>query len=71
MNKKSNKNKMSKMSKISNIVAGTIAVVISFSFCLVYAVRLNSVPLWIIIMGNFGCLAFDYYKSITEGEDLL
>lgn len=62
---------MSKMSKISNIIAGTIAVLISFSFLLLYAIRLNSVPLWFIIMGNFGCLAFDYYKSIMEGEDLI
>jgi len=71
MNDKSNKYNMSKMSKISNIIAGAIAVVISFSFLLLYAIRLNSVPLWFIIMGNFACLAFDYYKSVKEGEDLI
>lgn len=63
--------KMSKMSNMSNIITGGIAVVLSFSFLLLYAIRLNSVPLWIIIMGNFSCLAFDYYKSVKEGEDLI
>ena len=67
----SNMSNMSKMSKMSNIITGAIAVLLSFSFLLFYAIRLNSLPLWIIIMGNFACLAFDYYKSIKEGEDLI
>ena len=56
---------------MSNIIAGAIAVLLSFTFLLFYAIRLHSVPLWIIIMGNFACLAFDYYKSIKEGEELI
>lgn len=59
------------MTNISNIITGAIAVSLSFTFLLFYAIRLNSVPLWIIIMGNFACLAFDYYKSLKEGEDLI
>ncbi len=57
--------------KMSNIIAGAIAVFLSFTFLLFYAIRLHSVPLWFIIMGNFACLAFDYYKSIKEGEELI
>ena len=55
----------------SNIITGGIAVLLSFTFLLFYAIRLHSVPLWIIIMGNFACLAYDYYKSIKEGEELI
>ncbi len=56
---------------MSNIITGAIAVLLSSTFLLFYAFRLHSVPLWIIIMGNFACLAFDYYKSIKEGEELI
>ena len=59
------------MSNISNIITGAIAVSLSSVFLLFYAFRLHSVPLWIIIMGNFACLAFDYYKSVKEGEELI
>ncbi len=56
---------------MSNIITGAIAVILSSVFLLFYAIRLHSVPLWLIIMGNFACLAFDYYKSIQEGEELI
>ncbi len=58
-------------SKMSNLITGAIAIFLALVFLLFYAIRLHSVPLWIIIMGNFACLAFDYYKSIKEGEELL
>jgi hypothetical protein len=57
--------------KMSNIITGAIAVLLSMVFLLFYAIRLHSVPLLIIIMANFACLAFDYYKSIKEGEELI
>ena len=38
-------------------------------FLLFYAIRLQSVALWIIIIGNLIFLVYDYYKSIKEGED--
>jgi hypothetical protein len=56
---------------MSNLITGGIAIFLALVFLLFYAIRLHSVPLWIIIMGNFACLAFDYYKSIKEGEELL
>jgi hypothetical protein len=56
---------------MSNLITGAIAIFLALVFLLFYAIRLHSVPLWIIIMGNFACLAFDYYKSIKEGEELL
>ena len=56
---------------MSNIITGAIAVLLSLAFLLLYAIRLNSVPLWIIIAGNMACLGYDYYKSVKEGEDLI
>ena len=54
-----------------NLISGLIAVLMALVFFLFYAIRLHSVPLWFIIMGNFACLAYDYYKSIKEGEELI
>ena len=54
---------------MSNLISGSIAVLIALVFLLFYAIRLQSVALWIIIVANLGLLVFDFYKSITEGED--
>ena len=54
---------------MSNLITGLIAVSMSVVFLLFYAIRLQSVVLWIIIVANLGLLVFDLYKSIKEGED--
>ena len=54
---------------MSNLITGLIAVSMALVFLLFYAVRLQSVALWIIIVGNLVLLVFDFYKSIKEGED--
>ena len=54
---------------MSNIITGLIAVSLAVVFLLFYAIRLNSVALWVIIVGNLALLAYDFYKSIKEGED--
>jgi len=54
---------------MSNLITGLIAVSIAVVFLLYYAIRLNSVALWIIIVGNLVFLVFDFYKSIKEGEE--
>jgi hypothetical protein len=54
---------------MSNIISGFIAILMALVFLLFYAVRLQSVALWIIIVANLGFLGYDFYKSITEGED--
>ncbi len=54
---------------MSNFITGLIAVSIAVEFLLFYAIRLNSVALWIIIVGNLVLLVYDFYKSIKEGED--
>ena len=54
---------------MSNLITGLIAVSMSVVFLLFYAIRLQSVVLWIIIVANLAFLIFDFYKSIKEGED--
>ena len=54
---------------MSNLITGLIAVSIAVVFLLFYAIRLNSVALWIIILANLVFLVYDFYKSIKEGED--
>ena len=55
---------------MSNIISGSIAVLLALVFLLFYAFRLESPVLWIIIVVNLGFLVYDFYKSIKEGEDL-
>ena len=54
---------------MSNLITGVIAVSIAVVFLLFYAIRLNSIALWIIIVGNLVLLLYDFYKSIKEGEE--
>ena len=45
---------------MSNIICGAIAVSMSLVFLLFYAIRLESIALWIIIVGNLVFLVVDY-----------
>ena len=54
---------------MSNIITGSIAVSMALVFLLFYAIRLQSIVLWIIIVANLVLLVYDLYKSIKEGED--
>lgn len=54
---------------MSNIITGAIAVVLASVYLLYYAIRLESIALWIIILANLGALLYDYFMSIKVGED--
>lgn len=54
---------------MSNIIAGSIAVLMAMIYLLYYAIRLKSPVLWIIIAVNLSALLYDFYKGVTEGED--
>lgn len=56
---------------MSNIITGAIAVTMALIYLLYYAIRLESVPLWLIILANLSALLYDYYKGVTQGEDLI
>lgn len=56
---------------MSNAIAGGIAVLMALVYFLFYAIRLKSPILWIIIVANLAALLYDYYTSLTEGEDYI
>ena len=53
---------------MSNIITGAIAVAMALVFFLYYAIRIKSIPLWIIIVGAVIMLVFDFYQSIRENN---
>ena len=56
---------------MSNIITGGLAAAMALTYLLYYAIRLHSVPLWIIILANMAALIYDYVSSIRKGEDLI
>jgi len=54
---------------MSNIITGAIAVAMALVFFLFYAIRINSIPLWIIIIGGVVMLVYDYVQSIRESNN--
>ena len=54
---------------MSNLITGSIAVLMSLTFFLFYAIRLESIVLWIIIVGNLVCLLVDFVQSIRKGNN--
>ncbi len=54
---------------MSNIITGSIAVLLSCVYFGYYAIKLNSVALWIVIVGGLAMLVFDFVKSIREGKN--
>ena len=54
---------------MSNFICGAIAVLMSLVFMVFYAIRLESIALWIIIVGNMACLLFDYVQTIRQGNN--
>ena len=55
---------------MANIITGAIAVALALVFFLFYAIRINSIPLWIIIIGGVIMLVYDYVQSIRENNTL-
>ena len=49
---------------MANIVTGVIGVAMAVVFYLFYAIRINSIALWIIIISAVVMLVYDYYESI-------
>jgi hypothetical protein len=54
---------------MSNLITGSIAVLMSIAFLGYYAIRLESIVLWIIIAGNVACLLVDFVQSVKKGNN--
>ncbi len=53
---------------MANLIAGLIAVLLIIVFLGNYAVTLNSVPLWVIIVVVLMMILIDYVGSLRKGE---
>ena len=49
---------------MANIITGVIAVAMGLVFFLYYALRLKSIPLWIIIVGAVIMMVYDFVESV-------
>jgi hypothetical protein len=54
---------------VSNIITGAIAVLLASLFLLLYAVKLSSVALTVIIVTVIAMMCFDFIQSIRSGGD--
>ncbi len=55
---------------MANIITGAIAAAMAVVFFLYYAIRIKSIPLWIIIVCAIIMLVYDYVQSIRENNIL-
>ncbi len=55
---------------MDNIIAGIIGVGMVFVFLGYYAIRLNSIPLWIIMGGILVMVVVEFIETIKEKNDL-
>jgi len=53
---------------MANIVTGVIGVAMAVVFYLYYAIRIKSIPLWIIIVAGVIMLVYDFYESIKGNK---
>ncbi|MFQ5840562.1 MAG: hypothetical protein ACE5HK_07555 [Candidatus Methylomirabilales bacterium] len=54
---------------MSNLISGVIAVLVVVTFLGYYAVRLESIPLWIIIVGVLAMILLDFVQSLRNGQE--
>ena len=54
---------------MSNLISGSIAVLMCVVFLGYYAIRLESIVLWIIIVANLACLVTDFVQSLKKGKN--
>ncbi len=52
-----------------NLICGLVPVVLVLAFLGNYAVKINSTPLWIIIVSVLALLVFDFVQSVRGEND--
>ncbi len=55
---------------MDNIIAGVISVGMIVIFLGFYAIKLNSIPLWIIMGGILIMVVVEFVETLREGNDL-
>ncbi len=54
---------------MTNLISGLLPVVLVLAFLGNYAVKINSTPLWIIIVSVLALLVFDFVQSVRSEND--
>ncbi len=54
---------------MANLITGAVAIVLIVVFLGKYAVTLNSLPLWIIIVGTLVLVGYDYFSSLRARRE--
>jgi len=52
---------------VGNIITGAIAILLASLFLLLYAVKLSSVALTVIILIVIAMMCFDFFQSVRSG----
>jgi hypothetical protein len=52
-----------------NLLAGSIALVLALGYLGLIAVRVNSLPLWIVVAIGVLMMARSFYESLREGDE--
>jgi hypothetical protein len=53
---------------MANLISGVIALAIAIGYVGILAVRVNSLPLWIVIAIGVAMMAWSFYESL-RGEE--
>lgn len=54
---------------MANLIGGTIALVIALGYLGLLAVRVNSLPLWIVILIGAAMMVYSFYESLRESDE--
>ena len=54
---------------MANRITGFVAVALIVIFLGYYAIMLESIPLWIIIVSILAMVAFDFYQSVHQDNN--
>jgi hypothetical protein len=53
---------------MANLISGLIALAIAIGYVGILAVRVNSLPLWIVVAAGVAMMAWSFYESL-RGEE--
>jgi hypothetical protein len=54
---------------MANLIGGLIAMAIAFGYLGLIAVRVNSLPLWIVVLIGMAMMAWSFYESLRGDEN--
>jgi hypothetical protein len=52
-----------------NLLAGSIALIIALGYVGIIAVRVNSLPLWVVVAIGVVMMVWSFYDSLREAEE--